>query len=122
MSDLLAELESKAQNPAQLILHGAGARILADSQSLSGVKVLELRHNFLGDAGTILLAQSENFKNLSDLKLGWNEIRDAGALDFAKQEKLAKLKKLDLRGNFFSGETKTELKTSLSHLKSLQLY
>ena len=98
-----------------------GARIMAESQSLSKIKTLEMRHNFLSDAGAVLLAQSENFNNLKTLKLGWNEIRDAGALAFAKQ-KIAKLNKLDLRGNFLSEETKTALKSSLSHFKSLLLY
>ena len=98
-----------------------GAQFIADSQSLSKVKTLELRHNFLGDSGAVLLAQSENFNNLKTLKLGWNEIRDAGALAFAKQ-KIVKLNKLDLRGNFLSEKTKTELKSSLSHFKSLLLY
>lgn len=98
-----------------------GAQFIADSQSLAKVKTLELRHNFLGDAGAVLLAQSKNFSDLKTLKLGWNEIRDAGALAFAKQ-KITKLNKLDLRGNFLSEKTKTELKTSLSHFKSLLLY
>ncbi len=98
-----------------------GAQYIADSPSLSKVKTLELRHNFLGDAGAVILAQSGNFKNLKTLKLGWNEIRDAGALAFAKQ-KIATLNKLDLRGNFLSEETKTKLKTSLSHFKALLLY
>ncbi|MGV7221678.1 MAG: hypothetical protein ACQ9MH_09145 [Nitrospinales bacterium] len=98
-----------------------GAKLMADSQSLSKIKTLELRHNFLADAGAKLLAQSENFKNLKELKLGWNEVRDAGAIAFTEQ-KIKNLTKLDLRGNFLSNETKTALKTTLSHFKKLLLY
>jgi len=98
-----------------------GAKLMADSQSLSKIKTLEMRHNFLSDAGAIKLAQSENFNNLKELKLGWNEVRDAGAMAFTEQ-KIKNLSKLDLRGNFLSNETKTALKTSLSHFKKLLLY
>lgn len=99
-----------------------GAKLLADSENFSKLRTLELRHNFLGDAGAVLLAQSGGLGDLKDLKLGWNEIRDAGALAFAESGKMPKLEKLDLRGNFLSEKTKTALKKSLSHFKSLRLY
>jgi len=98
-----------------------GAKLMADSQSLSKIKTLELRHNFLADAGAKLIAQSENFTSLKELKLGWNEVRDAGAMAFTEQ-KIKNLTKLDLRGNFLSNDTKTALKTTLSHFKKLLLY
>jgi Ran GTPase-activating protein (RanGAP) involved in mRNA processing and transport len=98
-----------------------GAKLMAASQSLSKIKTLELRHNFLADAGAKLIAQSENFTSLKELKIGWNEVRDAGAMTFTEQN-IKNLTKLDLRGNFLSNDTKTALKTSLSHYKKLLLY
>ena len=38
------------------------------------------------------------------------------------EQKINNLTKLDLRGNFLSNETKTALKTTLSHFKKLLLY
>lgn len=99
-----------------------GAKILSQFPPLPKLKVLILRHNFLADNGAVILAQNNNFPNLKAMQLGWNEIRDAGAVAFAESKSFPKLQKLDLRGNFLSDQTKEELKKTLAHLKSLQLY
>jgi hypothetical protein len=99
-----------------------GADILTRFPSLPKLKVLILRHNFLADNGAVTLSQAKNFPNLMEIQLGWNEVRDRGAVAFASTKNFPKLQKLDLRGNFLSGETKSELKKTLTHLKSLKLY
>lgn len=99
-----------------------GAKILSQFPPLPNLKVLILRHNFLADPGAVTLSKSTNFPNLVEMQLGWNEIRDAGAVAFAESKSFPKLQNLDLRGNFLSDQTKEELKKTLAHLKSLQLY
>ncbi|GJL77546.1 MAG: hypothetical protein NPINA01_05350 [Nitrospinaceae bacterium] len=99
-----------------------GAKILAEFPPLPKLKVLILRHNFLADNGAVIFARNKNFPNLVEIELGWNEIRDAGAVAFAESKSFPKLQELDLRGNFLSDQTKEELKKTLVHLKSLQLY
>jgi Ran GTPase-activating protein (RanGAP) involved in mRNA processing and transport len=99
-----------------------GAKTLTLFPTLPKLKVLILRHNFLADNGAVTLSQAKNFPNLVEIQLGWNEVRDQGAVAFANSKKFPKLQKLDLRGNFLSGATKSELKKTLAHLKSLKLY
>jgi Ran GTPase-activating protein (RanGAP) involved in mRNA processing and transport len=99
-----------------------GAKTLTRFPPLPKLKVLILRHNFLADNGAVILSQAKNFPNLVEIQLGWNEVRDAGAVAFADTKNFSKLRKLDLRGNFLSGATKSELKKTLAHLKSLKLY
>jgi len=99
-----------------------GAKILIRFPTLPKLKTLVLRHNFLADNGAVTLSQAKNFPNLVEIQLGWNEIRDAGAVAFAESKSFPKLQKLDLRGNFLSDKTKSELKKTLAHLKSLKLY
>lgn len=99
-----------------------GAKTLTLFPILPKLKVLILRHNFLADNGAVTFADAKNFPNLVEIQLGWNEVRDQGAVAFANTKNFPKLRKLDLRGNFLSGETKSELKKKLSHLKSLKLY
>ncbi len=103
-------------------LSAEGARLLSSAQ-FPKLKKLILRHNILGDAGALAVAASSGFPVLEELQLNWAEVRDEGALAFAEnRERFPQLKKLDLRGNFLSGETKETLKKKLSHLKSLELY
>ncbi len=99
-----------------------GAKILTQFPTLPKLKTLILRHNFLADNGAVTLSQATNFPNLVEIQLGWNEVRDAGAVAFANSNSFPKLQKLDLRGNFLSDQTKSELKKTLAHLKSLKLY
>ena len=99
-----------------------GATILTRFPILPKLKVLILRHNFLADNGAAILSKAKNFPNLVEIQLGWNEVRDRGAVAFANTKNFPKLRKLDLRGNFLSGETKSELKKTLAHLKALKLY
>ncbi|VAX32253.1 hypothetical protein MNBD_NITROSPINAE05-1434 [hydrothermal vent metagenome] len=99
-----------------------GAKTLALFPTLPKLKVLILRHNFLADNGAVILSQAKNFPNLMEIQLGWNEIRDQGAVAFANTKNFPKLRKLDFRGNFLSGATKSELKKTLAHLKALKLY
>ena len=103
-------------------LTAEGANILSQFPPLPKLKVLVLRHNDLADAGAVILSKNNNFPNLKEMQLGWNEIRDAGAVAFSESKSFPKLQKLDLRGNFLSDQTKEELKKTLAHLKSLQLY
>ena len=100
----------------------AGVELLAKIPPLPKLRVLILRHNILGDAGSMALAKSNSFPNLEEMQLGWTETRDAGALAFCNTGRFQNLKKLDLRGNFLANKTKEELKKSLGHLKSLQLF
>jgi len=97
-----------------------GARMLAKAE-FPKLKNLILRHNILGDDGAEAIAQSKGFPSLEALQLGWAEVRDRGALAYINAS-LPKLKKLDLRGNFLAGSTKSSLKQNLSHFKSLKLY
>ena len=99
-----------------------GATILTRFPTLPKLKTLILRHNFLADNGAVTLSQAGNFPNLVEIQLGWNEVRDAGAVAFAESKSFPKLQKLDLRGNFLSDQTKSELKKTLAHIKSLKLY
>lgn len=99
-----------------------GAKILTRFPTLPKLKTLILRHNFLADNGAVTLSKASNFPNLVEIQLGWNEVRDAGAVAFAESKSFPKLQKLDLRGNFLSDQTKSELKKTLAHLKSLKLY
>ena len=99
-----------------------GAKTLTRFPILPKLKVLILRHNFLADNGAVTFSEAKNFPNLVEIQLGWNEVRDQGAVAFANTKNFPKLRKLDLRGNFLSGETKSELKKTLAHLKSLKLY
>ncbi len=101
-----------------------GAKILAAAPELPKLQTLILRHNFFADNGSVVFSKTRSFPNLKELQLGWNEVRDAGALAIgrAQKESFPKLQKLDLRGNFLADETKSELKKTLPHLKSLKLY
>ncbi len=99
-----------------------GAKALTRFPTLPKLKTLVLRHNFLADNGAVTLSTAKNFPNLVEIQLGWNEVRDQGAVAFANTKTFPKLQKLDLRGNFLSGQTKSELKKTLAHLKSLKLY
>ncbi|QPJ66426.1 MAG: hypothetical protein G3M78_13880 [Candidatus Nitrohelix vancouverensis] len=103
-------------------LSAEGARLLSSAQ-FPKLKKLILRHNILGDAGALEVAASSGFPVLEELQLNWAEVRDEGALAFAEnRDRFPRLKKLDLRGNFLSGDTKETLKQKLSYLKSLELY
>ena len=98
------------------------ARLLAETQNLTQLKKLELKHNYLLDAGAVSLAGSRGFPKLQKLSVGWNEIRDEGALAFARSKNFPKLKVLDIRGNFLADKTKQTLRKDLAHLQSLKLF
>tara|TARA_B100000029_G_C17327609_1_gene870493 strand:+ start:35 stop:580 length:546 start_codon:yes stop_codon:yes gene_type:complete len=100
----------------------AAGEMLANAQPFLKLKTLILKHNFFGDEGTIAIAGSTSFPKLESLQLGWNEIRDAGALALTSSRNFPNLKKLDLRGNYFAGKTKSVLRSTFSHLKSLRIF
>ena len=99
-----------------------GADLFAKQPPLLKLRILILRHNFLGDKGSASLARSNSFPNLEEIELGWTETRDAGAMAFGNTHHFKSLRKLDLRGNFLANRTKEALRRSLGHIKSLKLY
>lgn len=88
----------------RLILSGTGVsdetvQLIADTSSLTNLKVLDLSDNRLRNASAIALAQSQYITRLETLMLSGNQIRLMGARALAKSENFRNLKHLDFRSN-----------------------
>lgn len=88
----------------------ADAAELLASETLDGLRVLDLRENRLGDSGVETLAASPYLRNLAHLDLASNEIEDGGADSLAESPHLAGLVCLDLHGNVISPDAAARLR------------
>ncbi len=89
---------------------------------LSGLEVLDLRKNFLGDTGLQAIAVSPVLKNLKELDLRNNQITRAGLKFLSQNTSLTKLEKVDLRSNKLGKRWEEKLKESdrLPHLREVK--
>ena len=72
---------------------------LSNYLALNGLKVLDLRKNYIGDEGLEAISQSPYFANLEELDLRNNGITRLGMKILAESKSLSHLVKLDLRLN-----------------------
>ena len=80
-------------------LGDTGARVLAGSSRLSGLRRLWLTQNKISDAGAAALADSPQLGGLEDLDLWKNNLTDAGVRSLAESPHMRKLKRLELSEN-----------------------
>lgn len=74
---------------------------LAESLHLSGLKMLRLGRNRIGDAGVARLAEAD-LRSLEELDLRENDLTDAAAGVIARTDTFAGLRRLELAGNSMS--------------------
>jgi Leucine-rich repeat (LRR) protein len=77
---------------------------------LSGLEVLDLRKNFLGDIGFQAITRSSVLKNIKELDLRNNQITRAGVELFSKEANMTGLEKIDLRSNKLGKRWEDKLK------------
>jgi len=83
----------------------AGATSIAESQTLTSLKVLNFDSHYLGDAGLRELARSPNSNQLVELDLSYNNIDMQGWLnneEGAVCREWLKLRRLKLTGNYIT--------------------
>ncbi len=79
-------------------LGDAGARLLAESPQLAGLKVLRLTACNITDEGARLLATSPHLNKLAVLDLGNNPVNDPGFRAFVETTQMKSLKRLIVPG------------------------
>ena len=101
----------------------AGAQALADSQTLSRLTSLDLGDNNIGAEGAKAIADSQNLSELISLDLDRNEIGDTGAKALANSQNLSKLTSIGLSRNHIGdvGAKAIANSQNLSNLTSLDL-
>jgi len=82
-----------------LNLGPAVVELLAAAPSLSGLVVLELNSNPIGDSGVQVLARSPYLRHLRHLSLRGCDIRDPGLYAILESPYLQQLQRLDLHAN-----------------------
>ena len=111
------------------VLKMAGMEINADEATylslypdLSGLEVLDLRKNFLGDTGLQAIATSTILANLKELDLRNNQITRSGLEFLSQNATLTHLEKIDLRSNKLGKRWEEKLKESdrLPHLREVK--
>lgn len=83
-------------------VHGNGARELADSRTLTKLRVLNLAGHAIGDSGLINLVRSPNVAELVELDVSYNDIGDIGERgieELVASPYLGRLKRLNLARN-----------------------
>jgi Ran GTPase-activating protein (RanGAP) involved in mRNA processing and transport len=100
---------SRVAGLRELRLHRAvedeadAARLLAESEHLAGLTLLDVGGNKIRGEGIQALAESPHLANLTTLRLGSNVLRDSGAKALAASPYLERLTALDLRNNGIGG-------------------
>jgi len=94
------------------------ARAIAESQYLTGLKILHLGRNRFEDDSAELLATSPTLANLEELDLSENELGETGARSLAASSYLGNVKYLELRHNRL-GPTGAEAVAGSERLTSL---
>ena len=105
----------------QWIVGPEGARALAGSPYLAGLRTLFLPCNRLGPSGTRALVESPHLAALEVLGLGLNGIGDYGAQALAAAAGLRMLRRLDLWGNGITADGARALARS-PHLAGLTTF
>jgi uncharacterized protein (TIGR02996 family) len=77
----------------------AGARALATSSHLSGVRALDLSENQIQNEGLIALAESQHTAKLTILRLRHNQLSDPGAVVLARSSLMKQLTLIDVSSN-----------------------
>ncbi|MGL6076843.1 MAG: TIGR02996 domain-containing protein [Fimbriiglobus sp.] len=83
-------------------IHAAGARSIAESWTLSSLKLLNLADQYIGDSGFVALTDSSNSDRLVSLDVSYNEIGIAGDAAFSRSDwgrHFGSLRELNLSGN-----------------------
>jgi uncharacterized protein (TIGR02996 family) len=107
----------------QLLLHGNGAAALADSRTLTRLRVLDLGDQYLGDAGLARLVNSPTAATLERLEVDDNEVGevgDSGVSAVVESPHLGSLKVLSLRRNRL-GPLGAEALANWPHLEHMRL-
>jgi uncharacterized protein (TIGR02996 family) len=93
----------------------AGARLLAESSQLAGIRGLNLSDTGLGDAGVAALATSVHVQGLRELYLDGNRIGRDGVHALIRSTHLGNLKTLSLGFNGLGREEHGRLKLRFGH-------
>lgn len=101
---------AKVLKMANMEINPNEAAYLSLYPDLSGLEVLDLRKNFLGDTGFQAIARSPVLKNIKELDLRNNQITRVGLEVFAKETPMTQLEKIDLRSNKLGTRWQDKLK------------